>query len=548
LAEHTAADAIAAYDLGGHGKLRRVGTEHKGPCPICGGDDRFHIGERSGTLLLHCRHGCEFLDLLKSLFPAEREDTWEPDRTAAAESLPEPDPEPEPYGCTLAQLAERTRLPLDFLRSLEWEDATCYVQQADGEVPAVRIPYYALDTEKGRHVSCIKFRVRVSGADKYRFGQGYGARIYGESELSEARKHGKLIVVEGETDAATLWHHGLPAIGIPGTGACAALESHHLDGVARVYVVAEQDEAGEKFPGRVAERMRAIGVTLPVLVVRLDAQDTNDLHVADPLTFRARFLEAHRLARGLRESKIPADKFVTMRQVMRATYADTDWVIRGLLPVGMAVLASSPKVGKSSIAYQFAAGVALGARVAGTWDAERGEVLYLDLEQKIGKRTQDRAAIVGAEQDRDQWTVIDEWPSLDKGGLEELDIWLEEHPACRLVVVDVISRIMPRQLKGNIYHAEYDIFARLKRVGDEHAVCVLAVHHDNKSRAEDGLDAISGSRAITGAANSILWLTRTHGEADGKLHVMGRDVIEEKLAGRFEARLWTFWPGAHDGP
>lgn len=51
--------------------LRRSGAEYKGPCPLCGGRDRFHV--RRGNhhdLIVHCRAGCRFADiaaLLKSM-------------------------------------------------------------------------------------------------------------------------------------------------------------------------------------------------------------------------------------------------------------------------------------------------------------------------------------------------------------------------------------------------------------------------------------------------------------------------------------------------
>ena len=48
--------------------LRKSGSEFKGPCPICGGRDRFHIKTgHSQQLLVHCRHGCDWRDLAARL-------------------------------------------------------------------------------------------------------------------------------------------------------------------------------------------------------------------------------------------------------------------------------------------------------------------------------------------------------------------------------------------------------------------------------------------------------------------------------------------------
>jgi hypothetical protein len=48
--------------------LKRAGSEYKGPCPLCGGHDRFHIKAGSQhDLILLCRHGCRYGDIMREL-------------------------------------------------------------------------------------------------------------------------------------------------------------------------------------------------------------------------------------------------------------------------------------------------------------------------------------------------------------------------------------------------------------------------------------------------------------------------------------------------
>ena len=60
--------------------LTRRGLEFVGPCPLCGGDDRFHVRDSGGRAAVGCR-GCidgqpdgerakRFGELLKAVFPA----------------------------------------------------------------------------------------------------------------------------------------------------------------------------------------------------------------------------------------------------------------------------------------------------------------------------------------------------------------------------------------------------------------------------------------------------------------------------------------------
>jgi hypothetical protein len=48
--------------------LQKSGGEYKGACPICGGDDRFHIRQgKNHDLLVYCRHGCTYSQIMATL-------------------------------------------------------------------------------------------------------------------------------------------------------------------------------------------------------------------------------------------------------------------------------------------------------------------------------------------------------------------------------------------------------------------------------------------------------------------------------------------------
>lgn len=56
--------ADAAGELG----LKRMGNEYHGPCPVCGGNDRFWLAKgRSHDILATCRQGCGFGEIAKEL-------------------------------------------------------------------------------------------------------------------------------------------------------------------------------------------------------------------------------------------------------------------------------------------------------------------------------------------------------------------------------------------------------------------------------------------------------------------------------------------------
>ena len=66
--------------------------------------------------------------------------------------------------------------------------------------------------------------------------------LYGLWRLEKIRKAGYVVLVEGESDAQTLWYHKLPALGISGASDWKSEWSSHLEGVERIYAVIEPDE------------------------------------------------------------------------------------------------------------------------------------------------------------------------------------------------------------------------------------------------------------------------------------------------------------------
>ena len=58
--------------------LKKQGHEYHGPCPCCGGTDRFWIKQgKTKDIVISCRQGCDFADLAKEMYDrglAERDE------------------------------------------------------------------------------------------------------------------------------------------------------------------------------------------------------------------------------------------------------------------------------------------------------------------------------------------------------------------------------------------------------------------------------------------------------------------------------------------
>jgi len=173
--------------------------------------------------------------------------------------------EEELFPLTLEAYARAKKLPEAFLTELGLE--TVYIRKR----ASVKLPYY---DESGTEVA-VRFRLSLAGDARFRWRTGSKVHPYGLWLLRKTAERGYIIVVEGESDSQTLWHHGIPAIGAPGATTWKADWSEFLAG-REVYVWQEPGEAGERMVGMV-------GASIPecqVITAPAGRKDISAAHLA----------------------------------------------------------------------------------------------------------------------------------------------------------------------------------------------------------------------------------------------------------------------------
>ncbi|MGW1765323.1 AAA family ATPase [Streptomyces sp. NPDC002073] len=225
----------------------------------------------------------------------------------------------------------------------------------------------------------------------------------------------------------------------------------------------------------------------------------------------------------------------TADQLMAAEFPEPKWAVPGILAEGVSLLAGPPKVGKSWLSLGLGLSVAAGGHAFDTVAVQGGPVLYLALEDtprrlqsRMGKLLGGRAAPAGL-------TLVTECPPFPQGGSEAIAQWLERNPDARMVVIDVFAKMRGQAPQGvSAYDADYVAVGYAKRLADHYGIAVVLVHHVRKAASEDFLTEVSGTNGIAGAADATLVLKRARGQADGILHVTGRDVNEAEYALQFQ--------------
>jgi hypothetical protein len=219
------------------------------------------------------------------------------------------------------------------------------------------------------------------------------------------------------------------------------------------------------------------------------------------------------------------------------------WAVPEIIPEGVTFLAGKPKMGKSWLALGLCVAVATGGVALGTIGVERGEALYLALEDnkrrlhsRLGKLLLGRPAPANLH-------IATAWPRLNEGGSELLNDWVAVHPNARLVFVDTHARFKPLTSgRRTDYDEDRAAVDPLGPIAADHEVAIVLVHHLRETESDDPLDMITGTVGLTGGVDGALVLKRQRGDADAFLHVDGRDIENPtELALKFEhnAVSWT---------
>ena len=220
-------------------------------------------------------------------------------------------------------------------------------------------------------------------------------------------------------------------------------------------------------------------------------------------------------------------------------YEPLSFLVENLLPQGLHLLAGAPKIGKSWLALWLCLCTAQGKPL---WNfaTHSCEVLYLCLEgsfQRIQSRlfdlTEDAPPSL-------YFAVMAE--QLHSGLVEQIELFLKEHPATGLVVIDTLQRIRAVGSEANPYASDYRDIGVLKALADQHHIAVLLIHHLRKLNDDDPMNMISGTTGLSGATDSNFVLRKSkRGENTATLYCTGRDIAYRELFLEFdsESHIWN---------
>lgn len=233
----------------------------------------------------------------------------------------------------------------------------------------------------------------------------------------------------------------------------------------------------------------------------------------------------------------------SVKDLMTQHFVPTEFLVNGILPLGLTLLASPPKFGKSWFSLLLCLAVAKGTPFLGL-GTTKSDVLYLDLEdgdadlqERIKKLNMGEEAPAGL-------LYSTEAPTLADGLLDTLNQTLSSNPSIKLIVIDTLGVVLGAQNNdSNQFAQEYALYGSLKKVANAHSIALLVIHHLRKTGDDNNpFNRIYGGVATQAALDTMMVLEKdTHASDSAHLHVSGRRCPQQDFVLSFDADtcIWS---------
>lgn len=360
-----------------------------------------------------------------------------------------------------------------------------------------------------------------------------------------ATKVDSLYIVEGEKDVETLKAQNFPAVsGAHGAGKGKWLPQYTeaLKG-KDVAIIQDNDPNGKAFALETAQALTGKAKSVKLLDLSRvwpDIPEKGD--VSDMLEAMGPIEGLRALVKLTQETaefspdvwgrteytQQAAEKrleSISAAELQKMQLPPVQFIINGLLPVGLGLLVSPPKYGKSWMVLDMGLSVTSGSLFLGR-STNPGGCLYLALEDSLNRLKDRMEKVLKGAAAPAGFDYVVKCLDLSHGLLEQLSTYLQEKPNTRLIIIDTLQKIRGAGGRENAYNTDYREMGLLKTFADQHGICILLVHHLRKM-ADDGdpFNRISGTAAIFGAADVAMVLSREKREdTQTKLSYQGRDI------------------------
>jgi RecA-family ATPase len=242
------------------------------------------------------------------------------------------------------------------------------------------------------------------------------------------------------------------------------------------------------------------------------------------------------------------DEAISLYDLNRAGLKNTEFIIDGLLPVGLTLFTGAQKMGKSWMLLDWAFHITFGLPLARR-SVKKAGVLYYSLEDNRARciwRLNHIEPPHSLELEEAHGSYLKERVKGTSGVMADIKRY-----GPRVVIIDTFGSFQMSNKSaavkdGNDYFEMTEKTRELKEIADTMKVAIIAVHHTHKQSAggsKDWTTKSMGSQALSAAADALIDLERERGADEAVLNVTGRDIKDAHIKIHMNDGLWEYPEG-----
>ena len=195
---------------------------------------------------------------------------------------------------------------------------------------------------------------------------------------------------------------------------------------------------------------------------------------------------------------------LTMKELMKQEFPDSEWVVNRLIPEGLTVLSAQPASFKTWLLLDIAIAVSLGNPLFGTFDTKKSGVLIVD-EENSARLLQQRLLMLQERDDLPIHFMIEQNFKLEDAKVSKIIKFCHKNDI-KLLTFDSLVRIHNSNENDAVQMSE--VFAKVRKF-NKAGINVLVTHHNRKTgKSENASQDMRGSSDILAAVDCHLSLKR----------------------------------------
>lgn len=210
----------------------------------------------------------------------------------------------------------------------------------------------------------------------------------------------------------------------------------------------------------------------------------------------------------------------SINEILSLEFPPQEWLVSDLLPVGTAILAGPPKIGKSYFVLDLIAEIL----------KKKHQVFYYAGEDDF-RRIKTRA--IQLKIDGENLFVhagrVAPLFNRDATALDEIETMLDMRPTIKAVFIDTMQLILPRITKPRDYETWVHDLRPWAELSNNKSVAILMVHHtrkENNQADHNPYQSILGSQGIIASFDTVMIMSKSKDGKGATLNITGKDVAD----------------------